>query len=148
MSRFCGACGASIDGDESFCGSCGSAVATQAVESAPSSAHVVRSATKTNTQYDPDIINRYANWLYDRATTIVVIHALVGAAIGAGPGLLLLARLFGSADVFSALIGGIIGGAIGYWIGSQKAYWLKLQAQVALCQVQIEYNTRALREHL
>jgi hypothetical protein len=40
-------------------------------------------------------------------------------------------------------IGAILGGAMGYAIGTEKAFTLRLQAQVALCQVQIEANTRA-----
>ncbi len=31
---------------------------------------------------------------------------------------------------------------LGYITGQGKAYWLRLQAQMALCQVQIEHNTR------
>ena len=45
-----------------------------------------------------------------------------------------------------ALIGGSIGalvlGLIAFSLGQQKAFALRLQAQVALCQVQIEANTR------
>lgn len=45
------------------------------------------------------------------------------------------------ADLFAAL-GAVVAGLIGYAIGTEKAFQLKLQAQTALCQVKIEENTR------
>ncbi len=41
-----------------------------------------------------------------------------------------------------ALVGAVIGGGIGYVVGQQRAFWFRLQAQLALCQAQIEENTR------
>lgn len=41
------------------------------------------------------------------------------------------------------VVGAAIGGAIGYFLGSLKANGLRLEAQLALCQVAIEKNTRS-----
>lgn len=84
-------------------------------------------------QYDPKVIVEFATRLYSRASSIIATYTgiLVGAgaggAIGHGPG---------------ALIGAVVIGAIGYSVGSEKAFQYRLQAQTALCQVQIETNTR------
>lgn len=85
--------------------------------------------------YDSNVIQNIADSLYSRAATIVFLHVafflLVGAVAGgyAGGGV-------------AALVGGIVGALLGYYLGAQRAFMLKLQAQVALCQVQIEKNTR------
>lgn len=42
-----------------------------------------------------------------------------------------------------ALIGLLVGAGIGFALGQERAFKLKLEAQVALCQVQIEKNTTA-----
>ena len=39
-------------------------------------------------------------------------------------------------------VGILIGAAIGYSMGSTRAFRLKLEAQIALAQVEIEANTR------
>jgi hypothetical protein len=43
-------------------------------------------------------------------------------------------------------IGAVVGGLMGFAIGSQRAFWYKLQAQLALCQMTIEKNTRSAAE--
>jgi hypothetical protein len=40
------------------------------------------------------------------------------------------------------LIGILVVGLLGFWIGWNKAFILKLHAQIALCQAKIEENTR------
>ena len=40
----------------------------------------------------------------------------------------------------------IFTGALGYGMGREKAFLIKLQAQIALCQAKIEENTRKERE--
>lgn len=147
MSRFCPKCGSGIVGDERFCGSCGSALPPETVAKTIST-----NAAPVDVVYDAAIIRKFANMLYRQATLVVITNTLIGAAIGCGIYILLM--ILGSiASMGSArgsddgiIIGAAIGGAIGFWQGLQKAYWLKLHAQVALCQVEIEHNTRALRE--
>jgi hypothetical protein len=65
-----------------------------------------------------------------------VVGGAAGGAIGAA--------LPGASSLLLVLIGAVIVGAIAWQLGRQKAAALRLQAQVALCQVQIEENTRYL----
>jgi uncharacterized integral membrane protein len=39
------------------------------------------------------------------------------------------------------IIGGVFGGVIGGFIGQRKGFQYRLQAQLTLCQMQIEHNT-------
>lgn len=91
-------------------------------------------------QYDEKIIHEFADQLYRRANTIIALFSLVGAIIGlfAGWGV----GQYGTKRFIYALIAGGIGGGIGYYIGTARAFVLKLQAQTALCQAQIEKNTK------
>ncbi len=77
--------------------------------------------------YDPAVIRTFAQTLYDRAATIMFVYTAIGVVIGGTVGKL----AFGNTGMFflAALAGGI-----GYFIGSQRAFLLKLQAQTALCQ--------------
>lgn len=87
--------------------------------------------------YDPKIIQEFAEGLYSRATTIVVVSVLFFALVGGIAGYFLIR---GSGTVVLLAIGA----AVGYYLGSQRAFLLKLQAQTALCQVEIERNTRKM----
>jgi hypothetical protein len=92
-------------------------------------------------RYDAAIIKTFATRLYERARAIVVIMAVVGGLVGAstaGAGGAVLGHGW-----LGALFGLAVGGVVGYLVGQHMAFGLKLQAQVALCQVQIEENTRA-----
>lgn len=87
--------------------------------------------------YDPSVINKFAQKLYDRASFTTIAYVIFGATIGA---------VFGkySFEVAGMYVGAVFAGVTGYFIGSQRAFSLKLQAQTALCQVQIEHNTQGL----
>ncbi len=85
--------------------------------------------------YDPAVIRTFAQALYDRASTIILVHTAIGVVIGGVIGKI----AFGNVGM---TILAVIAGAIGYFLGSQRAFFLKLQAQTALCQVEIELNTR------
>lgn len=117
------------------------------------------------TTYDPKVIYRYANGLYGRAQMLVLVYTLVGVLIGGGLGKAystvkdltsstpsltnVLGSAFGapppppppSSSSSSTLLGILAFGLLGFWIGSNKAFVLKLQAQTALCQAKIEENT-------
>ena len=115
------------------------------------------------TSYDPNVIYKFATRLYGRAQILVLIHTLIGVLIGgclgkaysaytevtASPSNALLSSL-GLAQAVQpsppttnwTLIGILIVGLLGFWIGWNKAFILKLQAQTALCQAKIEENTR------
>lgn len=92
-------------------------------------------------RYDPKIIQQFANGLYALAARIVAIHTFIGCIIGGGAGYAL-----DNSNIILAIVGAAIIGWIGYDLGTQKAFGLKLQAQMALCQVQIEKNTRSLND--
>lgn len=101
--------------------------------------------------YDEHVIEGFAAIMYRRAFWTVVIWTAIGLVVGLmigggiSSGLTMRARMQGddSSSFFPTLLGFLVGGGLGYWIGLQKAFWLKLAAQVALCQVQIERNTRS-----
>ena len=90
--------------------------------------------------YDPAVIRTFAQTLYDRAATIMFVYTVIGVVIGGTIGKV----AFGNTGMF---ILAVLGGGIGYFIGSQRAFMLKLQAQTALCQVQIEQNTQVQGQH-
>lgn len=85
-------------------------------------------------KYDSAIIHQFADGLYKLANTIVVAYTVIALLVGVVLGNVL--------NGFMTLVGGLLLGAIGWGLGTQKAFVLKLQAQVALCQAQIEENTR------
>ena len=93
-------------------------------------------------KYEAQVIVQFADDLYRQAgslpATYTVLGALVGLVIGGG----LFAAYEGGA-LIGAGLGALLLGAVGLKVGQQRAFALKLQAQVALCQVQIEENTRA-----
>ena len=86
--------------------------------------------------YNPEVIQEFADKLYSRADAIVIGWTAIGALGG-----FVLGSLMGGGGIRLFML--FAGGAIGYAIGLQRAFLLKLQAQEALCQVQIERNTRA-----
>ena len=94
--------------------------------------------------YESTVIHTFADRLYQQASRIVAQYVVMGLLIGGGIGLAfgLAARLNSTAMLVVAGVGAVIASAIGYSIGDQKAFALKLMAQQALCQLQIEYNTR------
>jgi hypothetical protein len=93
--------------------------------------------------YDETVIGEFARRLYQRATTIIVLCALVGIIVGGLVGAA-AARPAGGDGGGLIMFFVLIGGLIGFAIGRERAFMLKLQAQVALCQVQIERNTRTV----
>ena len=99
--------------------------------------------------YDPALIQRLANGLYSRAALIEAFYTLAGMLLGAmGFPIFLPASLlaFGvflapdSSNVFGVL-GMLLGGLLGYLVGSSKAFILRLTAQFALVQVEVAGNT-------
>ena len=87
-------------------------------------------------RYDATIIVQFAQALYEQANLTLFFFTLGGVVIGGGGGWMLSTE--------AAVVGAIIFGGIGYLIGQTRAFQLKLQAQLALCQVAIEENTRKL----
>jgi hypothetical protein len=146
--RICTQCGATNNAQSRVCIRCGEMVAETAPPPspfqpapAPSAAMAAAPAPEPAIiAYDAHVIRIYARHLYNNARAITITTTLFFLLFGGGGGYLF------SGDISPAIIGAIVLGAIGYWLGLGFGFRLKLQAQVALCQVKIEENTRALVE--
>jgi outer membrane biosynthesis protein TonB len=96
--------------------------------------------------YEPRIIEQFAEKLYRKASAFVVGSVVVGGALGAAFGAVPLTSLGEAWPVPSMfgfvtlLLGGVFGSAIGYVIGDTRSFGYRLQAQSALCQLQLERN--------
>lgn len=97
--------------------------------------------------YDPSIIEQAAERLNGKARATLLGSVFVGLSLGGALGVVPLTSLgsqwpvphsFGFA---TALAGTLIGALIGYVVGSARAFGHRLQAQVALSQLQLERNT-------
>lgn len=101
------------------------------------------------TQYDPGIIQHFADKLYRKASSIVAARTLMGVFAGLAGGFIVGVMLHpspaaaGTLYMFTMGVGACILGAIGYSNGMERSFVLRLQAQSALCQMMIEVNTRA-----
>jgi hypothetical protein len=113
--------------------------------------------------YEPQILEEFADRLYKQAAEMIsqavvggILGGLiVGVLVGAGVGVALTAlnhtpvasgdipSIVWSGGVVAGCLFAILGGVIGYFTGKEKAFELRLKAQQALCQLQIEKNTRA-----
>ena len=89
--------------------------------------------------YAPGIIRQFADRLYARADFIVFVYTVIGLIVG---GVVGVALKVGFSNDFAAWIVGTAIVAVAFLLGQERAFHLRLQAQLALCQVQIEENTR------
>jgi uncharacterized membrane protein len=93
-----------------------------------------------NVSYDPEVIRKHAEKLYKKAESIVTTYTLFGFFVG-----LIVGAVLGESQSLQmgyAFLSGCIVGIICYHIATEKAFSYKLQAQMALCQVEIEKNSR------
>jgi len=95
--------------------------------------------------FDPSIIHNVAKNLYKQASSVTRAYSLFGALLG---GAIAFAGLSGvpqpvqpSAYILPAFIFAMFG-IIGFYIGKNRAFALKLKAQKILLDLQIEKNTR------
>jgi hypothetical protein len=86
--------------------------------------------------YDATIINEFAARLYRQADALANTYAFIGALIG-----FLIAYVIVRQALPALMVAAILG-AMGFVIGRAAGFKLRLQAQTALCQAQIEANTR------
>lgn len=93
-------------------------------------------------RYDEAVLSEFARRLYRRALSIIVWCTILGLLAGGTLGGALAEATKSGGGIVALVV--LVGGLIGYAIGSERAFMLRLQAQVVLCQVQIERNTRAL----
>jgi hypothetical protein len=88
------------------------------------------------------IVEQYAGHLLKRASSLVVSFTVVGviggAALGAAPGFLSHSLIPAGTKYFAVLLGAIAGGFLARSIGDRRALGLRLQAQMALRQLQLE----------
>jgi len=104
-----------------------------------------------NIEYNPSIIQTFANRLYSQANFIVFLFTILGFLSGAFFGFVLDGGGVGANDLHKITDDGtmliyiticsVIIGLLGFAIGLSIAFRFKLQAQVALCQKTIEENT-------
>jgi hypothetical protein len=102
--------------------------------------------------YDPRVIEQFAEKLYRKASAFVAGSVVIGASLGAAFGAVPLTSLGAAWPIPSylgfatLLLGGMLGGTIGYVIGDTRSFGYRLQAQSALCHLQAERNTAILAE--
>lgn len=101
-----------------------------------------------NAVYDAALIQSLANRLYSQSRIVVINYTVIGAFLfsaifyfAASPGRNFV-DLFGLAPTKALGVGLLIGVVLGFMLGQRKSYQLVMQAQIALCQLQIEKNTR------
>lgn len=93
------------------------------------------------TRYNPAVIQKHADRLYSTAFSVVVLCTLVGLLIGVAFG----AVVAPSMNIVASgpmIIGALIIGSIGCALGFEMSFAFHLRAQLALCQMSIEVNTR------
>ena len=90
--------------------------------------------------YNKYVIQEFANKLYQKATWIIIKYTVLGLIGGIIVGLFLNNMVQGKEYLLYISI--FLGGSSGYDRGTERAFVLKLQAQTALCQTEIEENTR------
>ncbi len=88
------------------------------------------------TRFDPTVIQQFADRLYSQARTLVVLYSVLGVLVGS-----IGAYAITRSERLAMIAGGLLG-LLGFAIGQARTFSLRLQAQTALCQVQIEANTR------
>lgn len=97
--------------------------------------------------YDPEVIRKFAQKLYERAERMVVRSTLLWTVLGFMGGVGLGRAAQAGGNTLLGLVGAAFGGVVGFMWAQERAFALKLSAQQALCQVAIEQNTR-VREPL
>lgn len=93
-----------------------------------------------NTKYDPAVIQQFADYLYARARSVLVVCVLAAVIIGAVAG----AAVGNMANPLIGILVFALCIIVGVSIGRELGFKFKLAAQLALCQVQTEINTRTL----
>lgn len=87
--------------------------------------------------YDPKVIQEFADKLYKKASSIIATYTILGLVIGGVGGYFLAPQ---AGPIFNA-IAAVLFALLGFAIGREKSFMIKLQAQTSLCQMKIEQNT-------
>ena len=92
-------------------------------------------------QYDKRVIQEYADRLYTQAKTAPTLYFFIGILVG----ILIFGEVafmtIGTYDPIIIAIGVMTGSILGLNMGRDRAMYLKLQAQLSLCQIKIEENS-------
>ena len=97
--------------------------------------------------FDPRIIERFAENLYRKASAFVVGAVVCGVVLGMAFGAVPLTSLGEAWPIPSILgfatmlLGGVVGGVIGYSIGDARSFGYRLQAQTTLLHLEMERNS-------
>lgn len=105
--------------------------------------HLIQERGANVAQYDPDVIEEHSEKLYKRAQRIVGATVVGWGLIAT---VLWLLFVYATADGDGAglwFIASVLGGVLGYFRAKSEALKLRLEAQSALAQLQIERNTRS-----
>ena len=95
------------------------------------------------TTYDPTVIQRFADRLYARAALSLVVSTILGVLIGLVTAPVILQSLPPALSLrCPEWVPVVLLGLLGLGQGFERGAQMKLQAQTALCQLQIERNTR------
>jgi hypothetical protein len=95
----------------------------------------------TDISYDASVIRSAASALYAQAEKTVAFWVTSGLFLGLFTSWVTNRfRLKMEMESFTFCMAGVV---IGLFIGKQKALWIKLEAQRALCLAKIEENTRS-----
>jgi hypothetical protein len=89
---------------------------------------------------DPAAIESFRRHIEARTTTIMATYTFIGLVVG----VLLMLGLFGHDGQYGAVGSmalGVLGAGVGYILGGERAFGLRLQAQMTLFQAHIEANT-------
>ncbi|MEW5894493.1 MAG: hypothetical protein AB1650_01875 [Candidatus Omnitrophota bacterium] len=93
-------------------------------------------------KYDPKVIQDYAEGLYNQSKSVTTCYFFIGifaAIIVFGE---IASLLMGGFDFLIVAIGVFIGGVLGIFAGKNRAFEIKLAAQQALCQIEIEASMK------
>lgn len=97
-------------------------------------------------EYDPKVIQDYAEGLYKQSKSVTTCYFFIGifAAI------LIFSKiseiLMGEFDFLIIAIGVFLGSVMGLFAGRNRAFEMQLEAQQALCQVEIQENTKKKKD--
>ena len=94
------------------------------------------------TTYDPKVIQKFAEKLYSQANSVVFTHGFLGAILGGVAGGVV--GKFASFGLGFTLFLAVVACLMGVAVGVSKSFTLRLRAQEAHYDMQIEWNTRSL----
>lgn len=97
-------------------------------------------------KYNPEYVEKLVKALMNKADNVTFFRSALAAFFGFTGGLF-LGNLYyiNSEVVILALVGAVVIGAFGYFSGQFTALRIRAEAQLLLTQLEIEKNTRPLR---